>query len=29
MLSIRNLGKAYRRYRHQRDRLIEMVTPWT
>src|SRR5436190_20641545 len=27
MLTISNLGKAYRRYRHKRDRLVEMVVP--
>jgi len=28
MLSIRNLGKAYRRYAHQRDRVLEKLLPW-
>ena len=28
MLSIRNLGKAYRRYAHQRDRVLEKLMPW-
>jgi lipopolysaccharide transport system ATP-binding protein len=28
VLSIRNLGKAYRRYAHQRDRLVEKLMPW-
>src|SRR5437899_8626171 len=27
MLALENLGKAYRRYRHPRDRLIEMILP--
>ena len=28
MLAFRNLGKAYRRYKHPRDRLLEMTIPW-
>jgi lipopolysaccharide transport system ATP-binding protein len=28
MLALENLGKAYRRYRHPRDRLLEMIAPW-
>jgi lipopolysaccharide transport system ATP-binding protein len=27
MLTINNLGKAYRRYRHKRDRLVEIIVP--
>jgi lipopolysaccharide transport system ATP-binding protein len=29
MLALSNLGKAYRRYRHPRDRLLETIAPWT
>jgi lipopolysaccharide transport system ATP-binding protein len=29
MLTLNNLGKAYRRYRHPRDRLVEAIVPWS
>jgi lipopolysaccharide transport system ATP-binding protein len=28
MLAIRSLGKAYKRYAHRRDRVLEKVVPW-